>query len=182
MTKIDLLISVKQILRDMKSEDIFPGGVPGRTFLKLFLNRNPDIRERTVEKLSKVRATVSEDKIKAWFNEVEKHIKDQALGLQDCLLKPTNVFNMDETAFFLCPKSDKVLGIKGQKNVYEITSGSDKENITVLCNVNAAGSVAPTLIVYPGKRLPQSVKLSVPDDWCISKSDSGWINGEVFYE
>lgn len=89
---------------------------------------------------------------------------------------------MDESAFFLCPKSDRVLAIKGQKNVYEVSAANEKENLTVLVNVNAAGLVAPTLIVYPGQRLPQALKLNVPNDWIISKSENGWITGQVFYE
>lgn len=82
----------------------------------------------------------------------------------------------------LCPKGEKVLGIKGQKNVYEVHLGSDKESLTVLNNINAAGSIAPTMIVYPAKRLPQSVKLSIPLDWSIGRSDKGWMTRENFYE
>lgn len=154
--------------------------MPGQTWLKLFLKRNPDITERTVEKLTKVRAKVTERRIREWFEEVEDYLSKE--NVSDILKDPSRVFNMDETAFFLNPKSGKVLGIKEQRNVYEISSCSEKENITVLCNVNAQGSVPPTLIVYPGKRLPHAKKLDVPDDWCVGKSDSGWINGEVFFE
>lgn len=82
----------------------------------------------------------------------------------------------------LCSKGEKVLGIKGQKNVYKVHLGSDKESLTVLNNINAAGSIAPTMIVYPAKRLPQSVKLSITLDWSIGRSDKGWMTRENFYE
>lgn len=65
---------------------------------------------------------------------------------------------------FHMPYSGKVLGVKGQKNLYQVHTGSEKENITVLCNVNASGKHAPTLIIYPGQRLPPSERLKVPDD------------------
>lgn len=38
------------------------------------------------------------------------------------------------------------------------------------------------MIIYPYKRLPREVAESVPDDWVIGLSDSGWINSEVFFE
>lgn len=72
----------------------------------------------------------------------------------------------------LCPKGEKVLGIKGQKNVHEVHLGSDKESLTVLNNINAAGSIAPTMIV----------KLSITLDWSIGRSDKGWMTRENFYE
>lgn len=82
-------------------------------------------------------------------------------GLKSILSDPSRVFNLDESSFMLCPKSEKVLAIKGQKNVVEIVKGSEKDNITVLVNVNADGSVAPNLIVFPGQRLPQGSKLNI---------------------
>lgn len=103
-------------------------------------------------------------------------------GWLHILNDPKRVFNADESAFFLCPKGEKVLGIRGQKNVYEIHTGSDKENLTVLVNANADNTVAPTLVVYPGQRLPSNLKLTFPPGWDLSRSESGWINGEVFFE
>lgn len=38
------------------------------------------------------------------------------------------------------------------------------------------------MIVYPAKRLLQSIKLSIPLDWSIGRSDKGWMTGENFYE
>lgn len=180
VTKANLLTSVKQILKDRKEEHLFPGGTPGTTWLKLFLKRNPDISERTVEKLSKVRANVTESFIKSWYHEIEDYVQSQ--NLKTVFADPSRIFNMDETAFFLSPRGEKVLAVKGQKNVYEVHSGSDKENITVLVNVSASGEVPPPLIVFAGQRFPPAPKLNVPNDWAISKSESGWINGEIFFE
>jgi hypothetical protein len=180
VTKTDLLISVHQISKDMNMTHLFPNGRPGNKWLSLFLKRHPEVSDRTVEKLSHVRASVSEDMIRNWHAEVTSYLKEQ--GSLQVLEDPKRVFNTDESAFFLCPKGEKVLGIRGQKNVYEIHTGSDKENLTVLVNANAANTVAPTLVVYPGQRLPSAIKLTFPKDWAIGRSDSGWINGEVFFE
>lgn len=72
--------------------------------------------------------------------------------------------------------------MKGQKNVYEVHAGNDKENLTVLCTVSASGLVPPVQIVFPAKRFPPLSKLTIPPKWAMSKSETGWMNGENFYE
>lgn len=37
---------------------------------------------------------------------------------------PTRVFNGDETHFILCPKTTKVVALKGSKNAYEVDTGT----------------------------------------------------------
>ena len=59
----------------------------------------------------------------------------------DVLFDPDCIFNIDETAFFLCPNTGKMLGIKGQTNVYEVHSVNKKENLIVFCNVNTVRKV-----------------------------------------
>lgn len=119
---------------------------------------------------------ITKQDVTNWFDEVSTYLEKS--DFVDIL----NKFNADETAFMLCPKGEKVLGIKGQRNVYEVHSGSDKEILTVLNNVNAAGTIAPTMIVYPDKRLPQSIYKAIPLDWSIGRSDKSWTTGENLYE
>lgn len=54
------------------------------------------------------------------------------------------VFNADETTFYLNPKGGKVLAEKGSKSVYLAGANDEKENVTA----NAAGQIAPSMIVY----------------------------------
>lgn len=172
ITKYNLLTSAQQIAVEMGQAASFPNGKPGKKWLLLFLQRHPEIASRTPEKLSKVRAVITKQDVTNWFDEVSTYLEKS--DFVDILNDPARLFNADETAFMLCPKGEKVLGIKGQRNVYEVHSGSDKESLTVLNNVNAAGTIAPTMIVYPAKRLPQSIKLSIPLDWSIGRSD--WLD------
>lgn len=145
-----------------------------------FFQRHPDLSERKPEKLSKVRALVSKEKIQSWFYEVKDYLSEN--NNVHILSDPNRVFSLDEASFYLCPKTGKVIAAKGQKNIYKVHSGSDKENLTVLCNIGASGKVAPTMVVYPGQRLPQSLKLQMPEGWSHAKSDSGWMNSATFFE
>lgn len=178
--KWDLITSVQQICKELRLPNLFTNDRPGKKWLYLFLKRHPEIARRTVEKLSKVRAVVTERGIREWFQEVDSYLTERKL--KSVLEDPTRVFNCDESNFMMCPKGEKVLGIRGQKNVYEVHQGNDKDNITVLFNVSANGEVAPTMVVYPGKRLPQGARLSMPKNWAIGRSEKGWMNGETFFE
>jgi len=72
------------------------------------------------------------------------------------------VFNADETALLLNPKSGTVLAEKGTKNVYNIIENNDKENVTVLVTANAAGELAPTMILFKLARVSPTIYSSLP--------------------
>lgn len=74
----------------------------GTKWLSLFLNPYPELAEKTTEKLSKVRSSVSEKKIRDWFLEVSNNIEEQ--NLTEVLADPNRVYNFNETSFFLLPK------------------------------------------------------------------------------
>jgi len=47
---------------------------------------------------------------------------------------------------------------------------------------NAASSMCHPMIIYNYHRIPQDILKSVPPQWGIGHSDSGWMKSEVFYE
>lgn len=177
MYKLDLILSVQQICKALALTNLFNNDKPGKKWLYLFLKRHLEIAMHTVEKLSKVRAIVTEHGVRERFKEVDNYLTN--CDVKSFLEDPTRVLNCDKSSFMMCSKSEKVLGIRGQKNVYEVHQGNDKDNITVLFNVSASGEIAPTMVVYLGKRLPQ---LSMPENWAIGRSEKGWMKGEIFFE
>jgi len=69
----------------------------------------------------------------------------------------SRVFNYDETSVGLNSKSPTVFIRKGIKNVYKIVGNNEKECITVLVTVNAAGQLAPPLILFTDQKMPPQV-------------------------
>lgn len=177
ITSSDLISSVSKIAAEMNISGNFKNAMPGKKWLMLFRQRHNLVR-REVEKLTSSRARCTEEGIKCWFQKVEDYFVQKKLTFDD----PRRIFNMDESAFLLCPKGEKVLTIKGTRNVYEVCSSNEKESLTVLLCVSAAGTIGPSLIVYPGQRYPKNLEQHLPDNWSAGKSEKGWINGEVFYE
>ena len=73
------------------------------------------------------------------------------------------VFNTDET-FFLSPKGGLILASKGE-SVFNVAASSDKENVTMLLTINAAGEIEPPITIIKYRRLPQEVAKSAPSRW-----------------
>lgn len=59
---------------------------------------------------------------------------------------------------------------------------SEKEQLTVMATFSADGKYLPPMIIFPYKRVPQAIAESVPENWGLGRSDSGWMTAEVFYE
>lgn len=178
--KDQLLDSVKQLMIELKRENPFHNNRPGKSWYKLFLKRNPDISARTPQNLTTSRASVTQEKIKGWFNEVQQYLESQ--HQQHILKNPERVFNADEAAFFLNPKGDKVLAKRGEKNVYQVVNADEKECLTVLLTANAAGHVAPPMVIFKYERIPKEIAASVPGHWGLGKSETGWMTRETFFE
>ncbi|CAD6216234.1 GSCOCG00011304001-RA-CDS [Cotesia congregata] len=82
----------------------------------------------------------------------------------------------------LDPKSQKVFVKKGEKSVYNIIQNDDNECLTTLFVASASGQLAPPLVIFSYKRVPNSIRENMPEGWAAGKSDNGWMNGENFYE
>ncbi|KAJ8928866.1 hypothetical protein NQ314_018507 [Rhamnusium bicolor] len=105
-------------------------------------------------------------------------------NLLDTLKDPSRIYNADEIGVRTCVKSGLVLEpiSKNFKNVYEVSSSNEIESITVLCTYSASSIAAPPMVIFPYKRIPKELTLSVPGDWVTGRSDSGWMTGATFFE
>lgn len=51
-----------------------------------------------------------------------------------------------------------------------------------MCTHAANGIAAPPMAIFPYKRIPKELALSVPHGWGVGRSDSGWMTAATFYE
>lgn len=176
----DVQDSVKGFLdANPRPTNPFTNNRPGRGWYRSFLKRHPDLSERTPEAVTAASSVVSEKDIKKWFTSVQEYL--QRKGYSDVLQDPSRVLNGDETCFLLCPKNKRVLAVTGSKNVYQIEH-HPKVNLTVMFTFAASGEITAPMIIYPYKRIPSNVVNSVPREWGIGCSDTGWMKNENFYE
>jgi hypothetical protein len=91
-------------------------------------------------------------------------------------LNPNRIFNGDESGFALCPKNGKVLGpARSKEDFYERVT-SEKEKITVVDTFSANGNVVPPMLIFLYKKMPKAIVESVPHNWALGRSDSGWMD------
>ncbi|XP_033229741.1 uncharacterized protein LOC117181289 [Belonocnema kinseyi] len=147
----ELQNAVQKVEQETGRANPFVNNRPGKKWMQLFLKRHPEIVLKRTEMFSKARAAVTKKKIREWVSEAKEYLtKEEAL---DILKDPSRMYNLDETGVQTCPKTGKVLCLKGEKNNYSIASKQEKQCITMLCCYAASGQVVDPMVVYPNKGL-----------------------------
>lgn len=148
----------------------------GKDWYYSFMKRHPSISLRTPEATSLNRITA--------FNEADvKVFYDNLKAIQDKHhIQPDKIFNVDETGISTVQKNQKIVAIRGQKQVGKATSAERGSTTTVVCAFSAAGQYIPPFFIFKRKRMnPQLLKGSNLN-MVGAVSDSGWINESLFVD
>ena len=179
VTKQQLLDSVQILVNKIvKRKTPFSDGRPGRHWYEKYLRRHPKLSQKIEENSTERRAPLSEERLKNWFLEVKKLLVEKEL----LNIHPSRIFTCDEAAFFLSPEDDKVLIQRGSKTVYNLAKSNDKECLTSMFTANAAGNLAPPIVMFRYQRIPYSITTSIPGNWAHGNSENGWMTGRTFYD
>src|SRR6218665_947460 len=79
----------------------------------------------------------------------------KSIGLHDQEhIEPQHIFNLEESGVTSVPEPDKILAIKGRKQVGRIASGEKGRTVTIagLAAVSATGQFVPPAMIFPRKR------------------------------
>ena len=71
------------------------------------------------------------------------------------------------------------MALRGSKTVYCQSTGTS-EHITMMCCASAAGFPHPPMIIYAKSFPGGQYRFDGPDDTLYCKSESGWIDSELF--
>ena len=155
----------------------FRNNVPCQQWWYRFSKRHGRLRLRQPEGTSTVRHNCMEPiKIVKYFVSLEEE-----LTKLNVLNKPELIWNMDETGLSLEHKPRKVVAAKGIKHLQSSTSGN-REQITVIATINAAGHCIPPHIITKGKtqRSLESFQTdAAPIGTTFSVSDSDWTKQSI---
>lgn len=179
INKRELFSVIQKIVKTEKLKTPFKDGKPGQKWYSGFMRRHSSLSLKNAEALEKYRSQVTEEFIRSWFKELIDFLDE--LNISDILKDPSRMLNADESGFSLCPKTGKLLGIKG-RDLQVVKKGNSKENLTVLLTFTADGRLCPPLVVFPYVKPPRALVESIPDEWILGKTDSGWMKSDVFYE
>ena len=133
--------AVRKIVECDKRKTPFHDNRPGETWYRSFMRRHPEIAIREPENVTAVRACVTEGATRTWFQKARDSLfSHEGSAFQQIMADPRRIFNTDETSFSLCPKSGKILGPKGRRNVDDLKRGNEKDTLTELATFSADGS------------------------------------------
>ena len=118
--------------RSEKTLSLTPGR--GRSDILPFEAGMQKLSFRTPEGVTRASACITEADIRGWFRTVLEEITlENGLGeLEDA----HRIWNADESAFQLCPKSGKVLTTRGARNGNVVSMGNE-ESLTVFFNFSS---------------------------------------------
>jgi hypothetical protein len=89
---------------------------------------------------------------------------------------------MDESGLTTVQSTQKVIALKGKKQVGAITSAERGVHCTVVCCMSSAGTFIPPAVVFPRKRWKQELGDNGPAGTLNMCQESGWKTGELFYQ
>lgn len=154
----------------------FQNGKAGRAWFDGFCCRHPRLTLRKPEPLSYARAAAcTSEKISEFFGKLAG-----TCAKLNILGKPMQIFNADETGISIVHKPGKVISELGKRVVWAVTSAEKGKTHTVMVCVSASGFVLPPMIIYPRKRISESLKEDGLPGTLYTCSDSGWINEGLF--
>ena len=146
VNKEQLLDSVHLIIQENKRPNSFANSRSGRKWYNSFMKRHPNISERVAQNLTPARENVSESQLRQWFKEIETYLKSKNLTRGNKRFYKSLVMRAH---FFSSRKVTKCWPKKGDKSVYKAGTNDEKENLTVLVTANAAGELAPPMVIFP---------------------------------
>lgn len=182
ISKTQLLDSVSILLKQSKRDSPFQNGRPGRHWYEGFIKRHPEVGQLVAKNLTQTKDLLKESNVRLWFKEVQDYFFLE--NLQEAAQDPRRIFSCAESALFLSPDDSRVLVKRGAKNVYRVIPGSEKKCVTVLVTANAAGELAPPMVLFKSKSTstPHKISNTAPNDWGLGITPNGWMTGESFFE
>ena len=148
---------------------------PGKHWWRSFRTRHPQLTLHTADNLERSRANALNKQVVDNYFETLK----VTLETNNLVNTPRQLFNCDETFLPLNISSEKVIARKNAQHVYSQSRGTS-EHITLLCGASAAGMALPPMIIFSKAFPGGSYKFDGPDDAVYAKSESGWIDSELF--
>lgn len=151
----------------------------GKDWFCNFLRRNPELSIRKPQGLSIDRTEgMNREEVGQYFALLEKALTN--LQLMD---KPNRIFNMDECGVQLNNEPQRVVAMKGSKNVHVVTSGERGETVTIIGCCNAEGSFLPPMCIMKGVRHKPEFEDGLPAGGkVIMNKKSAYSNSKCFMD
>jgi len=149
---------------------------PGKNWPQAFYKRNPQVQPKRVKALDWRRHDIDiSDKMTHWFEVIGKE-------LQDPVIRPENVYNMDETGVILSMLgSVKVVVGKDDPRAYK-GAGVKREMVTAIECISADGRSLLPMIIWPASTHRSNWTTYPTPGWHYAHSESGYNDPKISLE
>ncbi|XP_015910948.1 uncharacterized protein [Parasteatoda tepidariorum] len=143
-------------------------------WLKGFFHRHANLSLRQPESTSLSRATAfNKTTVREFFNNLHCILEKKKFG-------PEAIFNVDETGITTVHKSRKIIAMKGEKQVSQVTSAERGTLVTMCCGISAIGTSIPPFLVFPRVHVKEIMTRGGPLGMQAAAHPSGWMTAENF--
>lgn len=177
VSKSQLINSVSLIVNRLNIPNPFNEKGPGRSWYKSFLRRHEEI---VVHMAKRSKNSTSDADLETWHSTIAAYLKENNLEN----LGSERIWTTSEVELLLnpTPKKDLTDDQKEKEADKLVKTECDKDNLTVLVTGNAAGELAPPLILFDDENLPDSKAMKMPPGWSYTASKESWEDGRNFYD
>ena len=112
--------------------------------------------------------------VRKFFDQLEQVLSDLNI------VNPQQIWNCDESSCQDVPKEDEVVGETGVPQ-YRTVLKKQGETSTIITFANAAGLVAPPIIIHKGDKVSDTWQINCPVGAMVRASPKGWINCDIFF-
>ena len=157
--------------------DCFGDNGPSHKWWRGFRLRHKNLTLRKPDKLDRRRNNTAKRSV------VREHFEKlkESLEKANLLNKPEHIFNVDETGMEMNKGTGKVVVDRSVKKHYQESVG-DREHITANVCYSSSGHVLPPMIIFQHCFPSSDYSRSGPDGCLYAKSESGYMDGELFKE
>ncbi|XP_072946806.1 uncharacterized protein [Epargyreus clarus] len=174
VTRDQLRRGVTKVVENLNRPTPFKDGIPGKHWLSSFISRHSTVANIMAQT---VPMKITEDDLRIWFDTIKSFFTNDLL---EVLEEGCRVYSCEEIGFYLNPKDEEVVLKKQSRHM---DSNVDKDCLSILVNVSAGGVIAPSMVLYPYKRVvPEDLLRNIPSTWSAGHTESGWMNEDTFYD